>query len=878
MNQMVDLWPGSRVSEHVQQARDALERNEFDAADRHYTDALAALTESMGSAEQRAAVAIEHVGSLIARGQLARGLVHGTDYVSLLANEHLPEREVRLQSLLAEASAACGDWDRCEGHLKAAESVIATNPLEDYLNSGPAMARLRGLLAAARWDYESARMHLQDAADLYAATGNSVGTEVVEQDRRLIELEAGNPAAVDEIITRASSSTPSEILTLARALRRDGRFEEAARLLEERLIRPLDPSLRFPFLLELMLIYRVLADERRMERLLPMVQEEARHAPNPTEAALAVSEALGRPIPGKERVGTVESSLQQARQCLDAGDIESAETHLLGCREMANTPRFSAYWSLVAGELELTIARQSSGDDRHDHAHQALAQLAEAERLALEASLPEVYVAALRQLGKVHAIALDDGQTAATFWARASRAVDLFADRQVTDEARLQMLESASTEEDEVVEAAVAALCADEPKRVASVVVAIEAAKGAALLSLVAEPGESSHRELPVPTDPEACWRWCTSIADQLPAGMALWLLHSTPLATHHAILGRGFVNTARVKVRRESIRSELDEFRATVANPEDLELMLERHPDFISGQLDQLAVTLGVDVALKELPVRIKRLAVVPGGVTAGLPFAALPFNGRPMIERFALSQLPCASSLLPLRRRSRRCRGDDELVIRPDNSLLRAVERRSTRRQVLSGSDASMSAMSRALEVHAPKRVRFDCHGKFEAGGARSWLQLAPHDGNDGRLTAEMMQVQSLSSCGTLVLGACESGLGARRGRGEDVGLVRAGLAAGASAVCAASWIAADEAAAQILDDFNRLLAFETRDVALQRALTRWCDSPTAGVSRSRHPARWACWTLHGAPDYQTKAGSLRRGVRRLVSAVFGATGFWQ
>jgi CHAT domain-containing protein len=117
-------------------------------------------------------------------------------------------------------------------------------------------------------------------------------------------------------------------------------------------------------------------------------------------------------------------------------------------------------------------------------------------------------------------------------------------------------------------------------------------------------------------------------------------------------------------------------------------------------------------------------------------------------------------------------------------------------------------------------------------------------------------------------LVLGACESGMAQRTGRDERTGFVRAGLRAGTASVVAARWVAKDAVAAAVLDGFDRYTRYLPRDIALQRAQLDVCHgiTPTsAPVSAVDHPARWACWTLYGDSGFQTRAGRIRRSLRR-------------
>jgi CHAT domain-containing protein len=123
-------------------------------------------------------------------------------------------------------------------------------------------------------------------------------------------------------------------------------------------------------------------------------------------------------------------------------------------------------------------------------------------------------------------------------------------------------------------------------------------------------------------------------------------------------------------------------------------------------------------------------------------------------------------------------------------------------------------------------------------------------------------------LRGCGTLVLGACESGMAQQIGRDERTGFVRAAVHAGAPAVIAARWRAVDAVAAAVLDRFERYVRWLPRDLALQRAqldVCRGAPGVPADIPALSHPARWACWTLYGDSGWQTGAGPVRRSLRR-------------
>ncbi len=185
-----------------------------------------------------------------------------------------------------------------------------------------------------------------------------------------------------------------------------------------------------------------------------------------------------------------------------------------------------------------------------------------------------------------------------------------------------------------------------------------------------------------------------------------------------------------------------------------------------------------------------------------------------------------------------------------------------------MLDGEHATPARLRAALALRRHRQVRIDSHGHHEdADPTRSWLALAP-EGPDGHLRPAELQGMDLRGCGTLVLGACESGMAQRTGRDERVGFVRAAVHAGAAAVVAARWVAADAVAATVLDRFERYVRYLPRDLALQQAqldVYRRAPGTPVDLPALDHPARWACWTLYGDSGWQTGAGPVRRWLRR-------------
>lgn len=230
---------------------------------------------------------------------------------------------------------------------------------------------------------------------------------------------------------------------------------------------------------------------------------------------------------------------------------------------------------------------------------------------------------------------------------------------------------------------------------------------------------------------------------------------------------------------------------------------------------------------------------------------------DGGRVVHRFATSDLPSLTSRRPLAHSSCRCRGERSLLVSPAPPELTVAADLS--RTTLFGTQARPDEVR--LAVPGYHIVRLDSHGRFTVDDA--WLQLAP-DSPEGRLRPQELRSFDLRRCGTVVLGACESGMARITGRDERVGFVRSAMHTGAAAVVASRWIAEDPVAGGLLDRFEHYLRHQPRDVALQRAQLDVCAGRTPHAGSPEHPARWACWTLHGDAGWQTAAGPLRRLVR--------------
>jgi tetratricopeptide (TPR) repeat protein len=235
------------------------------------------------------------------------------------------------------------------------------------------------------------------------------------------------------------------------------------------------------------------------------------------------------------------------------------------------------------------------------------------------------------------------------------------------------------------------------------------------------------------------------------------------------------------------------------------------------------------------------RRLLVVPHGLLATVPFAALIGDEQePLGARFQLALVPSARAAV---------RG----LQRPPVAALRALALGDSSRllhaageaqfvaglfpqgQALVGEAASLPALRAA--AGAADVLHLACHAQFRSDNPRfSALHL-----HDGALTVDEAESLGLRAC-TVVLSACETGLADTRGGDEMIGLARAFLVAGASRVLASLWPVDDAVTLAFMADFYGALGSGAAPAAaLQRA---------QAACRATHPHAyfWAPFTLFG------------------------------
>ncbi|MDQ2881915.1 MAG: CHAT domain-containing protein [Actinomycetota bacterium] len=842
----IELEPGTPLADLVTLARAALAQPDAAALDAAYQQAAGL---AAGDLSLWSALAGDHVESLRKLGHVTLALRRCTEYLDHEYLDHEYQVSLRLQR--AQIRSLSGDHAGAEADAVAIRAHLASQPDSLTPDGTARLHRVEGLSAAERGDLDTAADHLDAAWRIFHDTGDQAGLGVIELDRRGIEVRQGQPHAVDAVLAGEPPRTVSDYRLVAVALRRQLRYEEA---LEVLLRCPagagLDPALEWHLLYDLIVLLRLMRQDAFAQQLLPVLHQAVAATADSAVAGAAVGRLSAAGAPEDAFSPQFDRRVQQARRLITQGRLDEAERLLDDLRPHAHTDREVSTWHLGTGELQL--ARRKPAEIR-SCAQAAVGQLTAAVARSSAAALVEVRVCALRSMGHAYA-RLDVDERATECWAQAHRLEEGIAARQLTDRVRIGMLQAVPDEYDERIRAAAEKLDNRGPEVTAAIVVAMEAARGATILESILLDENGPTRDLPRLSDLSGAWRWVTDIADGFPPGQVVWIMHSAPDRVHHAVLGKELLYYKFVSSQRKSLEDAIDNLMACWGAEESLELSIA------SGEFDEslngIAEQVGVRAVIRELPRTVRRIAIVAGGELSDIPFAAVgtPGDTEPLGLRYALSDLPCLSARLPLHQRSLRLRGERQLLVNPA--------------MMLDGEPATPAQLRKTLKHGRQRRVRIDGHGEHGHGDpAGSWVQLAP-EGPAGRLRADDLQRMDLSGCGTLAVGACESGMAQRTGRDERVGFVRAAIAAGAAAVIAARWIAADPVAAAVLDRFDRYIRYLPRDLALQQAqrdVYRGAPDAPVDLPAPDHPARWACWTLYGDSGWQTGVGPVRRSLRR-------------
>lgn len=294
------------------------------------------------------------------------------------------------------------------------------------------------------------------------------------------------------------------------------------------------------------------------------------------------------------------------------------------------------------------------------------------------------------------------------------------------------------------------------------------------------------------------------------------------------------------------------------------------------------------------------EHLFVVADGELRRLPFELLSSSGRRLIDSMAISYLPNASMLVPLRRRQAESRpeataedvellaiGAPEMPPREDRlagpsdllrqrfrlaaipaaatELRRVAEAMPGTSAILSGAEATEEAVRR----WAPRGqgiLHFATHTLVDDGpGGTSAVVLTPAEADDGMLLPREIATLPLRVPLT-VLASCRSGLGDIDGNGALSSLSGAFLAAGSSAVVASLWDVDDQGT----EVFMQQLYYQLAQGLPPHEALRHAKLRLRGDPRWNRPDVWAAFVIIGAAPAVVPSGKpwLLWGLGLLVS----------
>jgi CHAT domain-containing protein len=278
-------------------------------------------------------------------------------------------------------------------------------------------------------------------------------------------------------------------------------------------------------------------------------------------------------------------------------------------------------------------------------------------------------------------------------------------------------------------------------------------------------------------------------------------------------------------------------------------------HTSTGASMLAEIAQRLQLDDLLAALPKAVERLVLMPDDVLHGLPFAALPHCGEPLVRRYALS---CSFHSRSLAARANAAvtralvtgvasaAGERPLkeVALECETIAAWLNDCGVTADLLVESDATCDAVTaRLADVDL---AHLACHGVFVPDRPdRSGLLLAPGADDDGVLTLQRLATLRLQRCRHVTLSACWSAdsfvLPGRRIFSLPEALLRGGV----GSVLGSLWPVVDEVSAPFMQRFHAALFRVPLDLALREAQLVCLAAPQTAA-----PIFWAGFVLHGDP----------------------------
>ena len=367
----------------------------------------------------------------------------------------------------------------------------------------------------------------------------------------------------------------------------------------------------------------------------------------------------------------------------------------------------------------------------------------------------------------------------------------------------------------------------------------------AAVISL-----EEAVRQIP----PDTALLQYMTLGDEL----LLWAVTSSGMAHPH-------ICDLRASVLGRLVR----EFQSNCASGASMDLLDAQSTKLAGSLLDPLGPVIDAH----------EKLIITPYGELNSLPFAALKWKGQWLGHQRTLTYLPSASMLQALARPSSTAPQSILAVGNPRKMThqppfgevetlppLEFAEAEATSVAGLYGGTALTDAHASIDEVRpglkAYRRLHFATHGLlYDEAPLLSGMALA-----DGYVLTVQELMGIRIDADIVVVSACRSGLGARTGGEEIVGLSRGLLAAGARAVIVSLWSVPDRSTAILMVRFHQhvrdgmdvakalqaaeiwLSELDSDDLAAEEDKLRDMGSRPVQPTGSTHPRQWAPFVVIG------------------------------
>jgi len=304
-------------------------------------------------------------------------------------------------------------------------------------------------------------------------------------------------------------------------------------------------------------------------------------------------------------------------------------------------------------------------------------------------------------------------------------------------------------------------------------------------------------------------------------------------------VLSKERVHLERIRMGRTGVRRLVEDFLDAISSRDRARIARLNHSVY-DAFLKPVMTFVGGD-----------RIGFVPHDCLAYLPFAAMNYRGRYLVDGFSIFSLPSAGVLryAAARRPARGFKtlafgnpdlGDRQLDLIFAEAEVDGIKRRLGDAEVHIGKDATRKRARELFERF--DIVHFAARGRFSAAAPLdSSLLLAPSEGDNGRLTA--LDIFRMRFAGRLVsLSACDTRPGENPTGREIATFHRAFLYAGSPAVLSTLWSVDERSTVTAMGVFyGEVRKGKAVDEALRTTQLEM-------IRRGHLPYTWAPFTLVG------------------------------